>query len=849
MSIRSLADQLRQDLAYALRTMSANPLFASMAVLSLALGIGANTAIYSFMEAILMRSLPVQDPGSLVVFKYHTKAWPAVAHSFSGNNSKDPKRGLISGNLPYPAFEVLRDRNSVCSTVFGFTNGLFNLVAQGQADRARGIWVTGAYFRGFGVAPAAGRMLDDNDDRAGAPVVVLSYSYAEKHFGGVAQAVGKSILVNNQPFTTVGVLPPSFNGADSTWKQEIFLPLHAAALLNTDPRADPQRRYLDGNRYWIEVMGRLKPGVSRAQAQEQLRGIFQPFIESTASNDKERSDLPVFYLEPGAAGLDQFRRRYSEPLYVLMTMVGLILAIACANIANLLLARATTRSREIAVRLSLGAGRGRVIRQLLTESLFLAGLGGALGLVFAQQGIRVLTVLLTNGDPSFNLHATLNWNVLAVTLAISLGTGLLFGLAPALQTTRVDLVSTLKQSRTVGAIKTLRRPLLRFSLSHALVAGQIGISLLLLVAAGLFVRTLSNLDAVKLGFNREHVLLFSVNARQAGYREQALVRFYQNLCEKLRAVPGVRSATLSSYQLASGSVSKSKVVGPAATTGDQDSALISVGSSFLATMQIPLLLGREFEDRDQAGDPRIAIVNDVFARKFFGDTNPIGKRIGFDQKKGADLEIIGVAKASRHQDVKNEIPPVVYMPFALEPADLYGMTYEVRTAGDPLALAETARRLVHDADSRLPVSDIATQAGTIDGTLVESRTFATLCSWFALLAVTIACVGLYGTMAYSVARRTNEIGLRMALGARQGRLLWMVMREVMLRALAGLALGLPVAYLLSSLVETYLFGLKAHDPLVLAGAPLVLVAAALIAGYGPAWRASRIDPWVALRNE
>ena len=427
MSIRSLADQIRQDLAYALRTMAANPLFASMAVLSLALGIGANTAIYSFMEAILMRSLPVQDPGSLVVFKYHAKAWPAVIHNFSGNTNRDPKRGLISGNLPYPAFEALRDRNSVCSSVFGFSNGLFNLVAEGHADRARGLWVTGAYFRGFGVAPAAGRMLDDNDERAGAPVAVLSHSYAEKHFASAAQAVGESILVNNQPFTVAGVLPASFNGADSTWKQDIFLPLHSAALFNTDPRNDPQRRYLEGNRYWIEVMGRLKPGVSKAQAQEQLRGIFQPYIASTASNDKERSDLPVFYLEPGAAGLDQFRRRYSEPLYVLMTLVGLILAIACANIANLLLARATTRRREIAVRLSLGAGRARVVRQLLTESLLLAGLGGALGLLFAQQGIGVLTVLLANGDSNFNIHATLNWNVLAVTLAISLGTGLLFG--------------------------------------------------------------------------------------------------------------------------------------------------------------------------------------------------------------------------------------------------------------------------------------------------------------------------------------------------------------------------------------------------------------------------------------
>ena len=354
---------------------------------------------------------------------------------------------------------------------------------------------------------------------------------------------------------------------------------------------------------------------------------------------------------------------------------------------------------------------------------------------------------------------------------------------------------------------------------------------------------------MKLGFNREHLLLFSVNARQAGYREQALVRFYQNLCEKLRAVPGVKGATLTSYQLVSGSVSRSQVVLPGQNTGEEDSALINVGPSFFATMQMPMLLGRDFDDRDQSGNPKVVVVNDVFARKFFGDANPVGKRLGIGSHKDTDLEIVGVVKGARHQDLKGDIPPVVYLPFALDPADLYGMTYEVRTAGDPLALAETARRLVREADSRLPVSEIATQAGTIDGTIVQERTFATLCGWFALLAVAIACVGLYGTMAYSVARRTNEIGLRMALGARQGRLLWMVMREVMLLALAGLALGLPVAYLLSHVVESYLFGMKAHDPLVLAGAPLALVAAALLAGYGPAWQASRIDPWVALRNE
>jgi len=848
MTVRTLGEQLVQDTGYALRTMAANPLFASMAVLSLALGIGANTAIYSFMEAILMRSLPVQNPQSLVVFKWHSKDFPAVAHSFSGNNYKDPKTGLTTGNFPYPAFELLRADSSVCSSVFGFSGaGGLTVIVQGQADRGRGEYVTGSYFSGLGVPPAAGRLLNDDDDRAGSPVIAVSYSYAQKRFMGPAQAVGQHVLINNQPFTVVGVTPPGFNGVDPAWTLDAYLPMHSAALLST--RATPDERYVDRKRYWIEIMGRLRPGVSQARAEARLAALFNPFIDSTATSAEERTDLPRFLLRPGATGLDQLRRRYSEPLYVLMTLVGLILAIACANIANLLLARAAGRRREIAVRLSLGADRSRVVRQLLTESVLLAFLGGAIGLLFAQQGVRILTVLIANGNPEFNIHASLNWNVLAVTLAISLITGVFFGLAPALQATRVDLVSALKQTRAGDAGFRLHRAWMRFSLSQALVAAQIAISLLLLVAAGLFLRTLANLGAVQLGFNREHVLIFSVDARQAGYREQALARFYGDLRGRLLTVPGVRNVTLSNYELVSGSLWKNGVAVPGALpNAPTDTVMLSVGPTFFATMQIPVLLGRDIEDRDQTGAAKV-VVNDVFARQFFGARNPIGRRIGMGRNAAADIEIVGVSEATRHQSLRDAIPAAVYLPYGQDVGDLYGMKYELRTAGDPLALAESVRRIVHQADSRIPVADISTQAAIIDQTIGQERTFATLCTWFALLAVLIACVGLYGTMAYSVARRTNEIGLRMALGARRGRLVWMVLREVISLAAAGLAIGLPVAYTLSHVVESYLFGMKAHDPLVMGAAPLVLIVAALAAGCGPAWRASRVDPWVALRNE
>ncbi|MEI9976616.1 MAG: ABC transporter permease [Ignavibacteriota bacterium] len=799
----------------------------------------------------MLRSLPVQNPESLVVFKWHAKQFPPGAHSFSGNNYKDRKTGFTSGNFPYPAFELLRADTEICSAIFGFSGaGDLTVIVHGQADRGRAEYVTGGYFSGLGVAPAAGRLLNEDDDKAGAPVAILSFRYAQKRFVDVARAVGQEVSINNRPFTVAGVAPPGFNGVDPAWKLDIYLPMHSAALLATDPRFKPNQRYVEGNRYWIEIMGRLRPGVSQARAQERFAALFQPFVESTATNDKERADLPHMLLMPGASGLEQMRRYYSEPLYVLMTLVALILAIACANIANLLLARATARRREIAVRLSVGAGRARIIRQLLTESVLLASLGGALGLLFAAQGIRILAVLIANGRADFNIQASLNWNVLAVTVGISLFTGVVFGLAPALQATRVDLVSALKQTRAGDAGYRLHRSWMRFSLSQALVSTQIAISLLLLVAAGLFLRTLSNLGAVQLGFNRERVLLFSADARQAGYRDQALTRFYEDLRSRLLTVPGVRNVTLSSYELVSGSLSRSGLIVPGALpTARTDAAVLSVGPTFFATMQIPILLGRDFTEGDQLSTNRVAVVNDVFAKEFFGDRNPIGKRLGMGRSGPADIEIVGVSRATRHQSLRDEIPAVVYFAYGQSPADIYGMNYEVRTAGDPLALTETIRRLVHEADTRIPMSGVGTQAGVIDQTIGQERTFATLCTWFALLAVLIACVGLYGTMSYSVARRTNEIGVRMALGARRGKLVWMVLRDVIGLAVAGLAVGLPVAYLLAHVVESYLFGMKARDPLVMMAAPVVLLLAAIVAGYGPAWRASRIDPWIALRNE
>ena len=851
MPIATLWQQALQDLRYSLRTMAASPGFTAMAALSLALGIGANTAIYSFMDAILLRALPVQNPESLVVLNWHSKSHPPVAHSFSGSSHQDPKTGYTSGNFPYPAFELIRDHNPVFSTVFGFSNaGRLNLQIHGQADLGGGQYVTGAFFSGLGMPPAAGRLIDSSDDRAGAPpIAVISYGYAQRRFGEAAKAVGQPILINENPFTIAGVAAPEFFGVNPGGLTDFYLPMHSSLLLETAFPGD-MKKYGAGNYYWVEVMGRLRPGVTREQARAALAPLFQHFVESTATNEKERADLPALLVQAGAGGLDSLRRQYSQPLYVLMTLVGLILAIACANIANLLLARTTARRREMALRLSLGAGRMRVVRQLLTESVLLASLGGLVGVVFAHWGIGALTLLIGNGRENFTLHANLNWRVLAVTLALSVGTGILFGLAPAIQSTRVDLISALKQTR--GGEQRLRlHGWLRVSLSQALAVTQIAISLLLLVAAGLFLHTLTNLNSIALGFNRENVLLITINAMQAGYKDDALTRFYRDLQTRLSALPGVRSASMSSYALVSGSQNSTDVRFAGQSGKNPGTSVMNVGPSFFTTMQIPILLGREINERDLGSPPSVAVVNEVFVKTYLVDQNAVGQRFLLGGgAKPRDFTIVGVSKTARLSTLKRDTPPVVYVPYTHNPRQSQGqMVYELRAAGDPLALAANARQVVRQADARIPISSLTTQARTIDQTIAQERTFATLCSCFAVLAVLIACVGLYGLMAYTVARRTNEIGIRIALGARRARVIWMVLREALALAAAGLGIGLPAAFAASRLVKSFLFQMKPADPLALTIAATTLLAAALLAGFVPARRASKVDPWTALRDE
>jgi predicted permease len=698
-------------------------------------------------------------------------------------------------------------------------------------------YVTGEYFRGLAVSPAGGRLIDIEDDRPGAaPVAVISFATSLQRFGGPSNAIGQPILVDNVHFTVVGVAPPEFFGVDPAAAPDVYLPLHTNLLLGG---AEADRMHHDANFYWIEMMGRLRPGVSMAQAQAELAPRFHRWVAATAKTDGERANLPALVLNPGADGLGSLRRKYSKPLYVLLTMVGLILAITCANIANLLLARAVARRGEMAVRLSLGAGRFRVVRQLLTESVMLASLGGAFGVLVAIWGARSLAFLLSSGQERFPLHAELNWSVLGVTAALSVVCGLLFGLAPAIQSTRPDVMPALKNGRGGGP---------RRRAQDVLVVAQIAASFLILVAAGLFVQTLNKLHSIQLGYARENILLFTLNARQAGYRNAEMATLYANLRKRFESVPGVSSATLAHASIINAERAGTTYRGTM-TTGAvtiQGAAVLVAGSRFLTTMQIPILAGREIDDRDQAGSKPVAVISERLARTYFGNENPLGRRITFVDVK-RDVEIVGISANVQYGGLKFESPMPVFVAVSQFFPDR--VTYALRTVGDPLRYVKRVNEIVRDANSLIPVTNVITQAAEIDRTISHEVMFAKLCTGFALLALLIACVGLYGTMSYNVARQIGEIGTRMALGAQRGAVIWMVLCRVLLLGVLGLAISVPAALSGTRLVKSFLFEIQPNDPGTLVASGVVLLSAAMIAGYVPARRASRIDPVAALRHE
>jgi len=842
-------ERLVQDVRYALRSMAHHKAFTLLVVSSLALGIGANTAIYSFMDGILLRPLPVRDPHALVVMKWRAKEY-ALATSgmmWSTNGSSfDPATGTLSSIFPYRALQLFDEAHDVLETAFGYTSAnRLALSVRDQTDPVKGQYVTGRYFTGMGVAATAGRLIQDSDDVVGAePVAVISQRYSQR-FGSPQAAVGQTVRINDKPFLVIGVVPSAFFGAEPGAIPDVYVPMHADAILETGPAT---QKYSDEHLYWLEVMARLKPGVSVEQAQTVLAQRFRQFADSSATTDAQRKDLPALVVESGATGLDSLRRQYSRPIYILTAMVSLILLIACSNIANLMLARAVSRRREIAVRLSIGASRARVVRQLLTESVLLSTAGGVLGIAVGWWGIRVLTELLSNGRENFTLHAELNWTVLGVTFGLSTLTGLLFGLAPALQATRVDVAPALKEVRAGHAPR--RRRLLGFGLGHTLVTAQIVFSLVLLVAAGLFGRTVSKLHAIQLGFERENVLLLTIRPGSVGYKGPELFQLYERVRADLGNVPGARNVSLSSGALpmGGGTLAPVGIVGAEAVTGADGrparAALATVGPGFFTTMGIPLS-GRDLNDQDITGAKPVVVVNRRLA-KLFGVEAPVGRTMtmGKDQ-----FEIVGVVDDALTFTLKEERKPVAYFSYLQASRAPYGMVFEVRTASNPLGLAGAARQVVRGIDSRIAVHDVKTEAAHIDQAISSEITLARLCTAFAALALLIACVGLYGMVAFNVTRRTNEIGIRMTLGARRLTIVWMVLRDVLLMTTVGLAIGVPIALASSRYVRSLLYGVEPTDPVSILVGVGALVLCGIAAGALPAHRASRIDPMVAVRHE
>ena len=730
-------EDIWRDLRYAKRTLMKTPSFTCVALLVMALGIGANAAIYSFLDSLMLSSLPVSDPGSLVVINWHAKSidGDSVMHSMSGSVYDDANGGAISPIFPYAALSIFQDSGALFSNVFAYAHTrevrAMNVLIDGQAEAVSGELVSGDFFRGLGIAPAAGRLIFSEDDKVGAaPVVVVSFTFSEKHFGGAAGAPGKALSINGVPFTVAGVAPPEFFGVDPSQAPGIYVPMHNNLLLGVnDPYPFTAKDYLDENYYWMQAMARLRPGVTLAQAQAQLAPKFHQWVAPTAANDKERANLPEIVLREGKGGIDTLRHEFSKPFFLLMTLVVLILVIACSNVANLLLARAASRRREIAIRLSEGASRARVIRQLLTESVLLGLMGGALGVLLAFWGIRLLTALLAGHSEDAMLHPQLNWHVLTLAAGLSLLTGFIFGLIPALQSTRMDLVTALKETQTSQPYaKSLGW---RVSMSQILVVGQIATTLLMLVAAGLFVRTLNNLQSVNLGFNRENVLLFTIDASKAGYKDPGISEFYDRVLEQLAAIPGVRSAGIARGSLIGGEDGM-----PISTVGalpHPENRYLQVGPNFLTTMQVPILEGRDIDERDRPNSQPVAVISEEFARINFPGRNPLGQHLLLwdddkERKLRRDMEIVGVAKNARYGSLKRETLPVVYITYNQGFPQPDEMMYALRTAGDPLGFVNSIREVVHQADARLPITEVKTQAGEIASAMHHEKLLAELCS-------------------------------------------------------------------------------------------------------------------------
>ncbi len=838
-------ENLWRDLRYAGRMLRRSPGFTLVAILSLAIGIGGSTTTFSLVDAILLKSLPVRDPEQLRVVLSTGEGPYAYREGYRVKN----RAGIwVSSPFPYSTYRQFLSNAPQFSDFVGFAWAPVTVIAGAASHYADAELVSGNFFTSLGVTALGGRTLTPEDDRSSAPpLAVISYRYWERHLGLDPEAVGRAILVNGRPVTVVGITPRAFLGLRPGSCPDLYLPISLASLF-----APKWYRLDDEDNAWVEVMGRLRPGVGKQQALAALGAVMQRVAAAAQrkSPGTEGPWRPV--LEDGAGGILPLRNSNSvfSGLLVLSSVVGIVLLIACANLANLLLARGASRRREIAVRLSIGAGRLRLIRQLLAESFLLAGVGAALGLMLAAP-LAGLIVRVVGGDPAL-LNVYLDWRALLFTAGAALVTVLLFGLTPACRATRVDLTPALKD----GPGGVAAGPRLQARASRLLIAGQVALSTVLLAGAGLFVRTLMNLSSVDPGFQTQRLLLFNVDGSLGGYQGDKLQRLYERIREKVEVIPGVQSATLSDYALISRSYSNidMTISGYAPKDGKSPSPLVMrVGGRFFSTIGIPILLGRGLDDRDGAKAPKTGIVNETFARSYLAGRSPIGQYIWFGGGKNPPptdrIEIVGVCRDAKYYTLRNETSPTVYLPY-LQARDFNkGMTFELRTVIPPMAISSAVQHVVAEIDRSLPVAEMRTQEEQIRRTLGAERMFAGVVGSFGMIAALLAAIGLYGVMAYAVTRRTNEIGIRLALGAGRAGVQWMVLRDSLWMVAIGLAAGIPAALALTQVVRQNLYGIKPNDPASFVAAAALMVAVAAAAAWIPARRAAGLDPMRALRCE
>lgn len=821
------------DLTFALRQLTKSPGFTTVAVLTLTLGIGVNTAIFSLLNAVWLRALPVRDPQQLRIVNWSGHS-VQLSHWTGGMSRRSRSGTQVYGSFPYPLYQDIRQQVKGCSQVFAFF-ALEGLTVGGiaEARTADALMVSGDFFEGYGANVMLGRPILPSDEASQAgPVAVITYRFWEKVLGRDPQVLGRVITLNQHPFGIVGVLPRTYCGPEIGDSAAVYVSMSAQPILSSGHPLEAR------DHWWARIMARLEPGADEAQIKTTLKGLLQQTL--SAPEQQTRVENPDIVLQDGSRGLQGIRRMMALGISLILGAVGLVLAIACANLAGLLLVRGSARQHELSVRAALGAGRGRLIRQLLAESFVLSLAGAGLGCLLAV-GVKSLVLgFLPETLQGFQLQVVMDLKVFLFALGSALLTTLLCGLLPALRATRIDLCSGLK-SRPVSGAPSLR-------LGKTLVVAQVSLSVLLMTASGLLLQTLMNLKQVDLGFHPEELLVFRVNPGQAGLNDSARIQFYDQIQEAVEALPGVHSVALSSHSLLAGSRSGASPSFPGRSglpnpipMADQ----LDVSEAFFRTLDIPLLRGRAFNQADAASDSRVVIVNRAFVETFFENEEPIGQsfRLGNDN----DCLVVGVCGNAKYDRPQRSIEPTVYLYH--RQANPGEMSFEVRTAVDPLTLLPPVREIVTDLSPAIPVENASTQSQLLKTSMAPERLLSALGGGLALLGIGLSGMGLYGLLAFMVTRRTSEFGVRLALGARRSDVAWPVIGNALRMALIGLLIGIPAAVGLSQLLRSVLFGVKPHDPTALMATALVVFAVSALAAWIPARRASRVDPMVALRSE